>query len=656
MDLLYGSRRLGAPRLLPAIDREAIESIDPAELRRRLLAEPLYRRRLLSDDARTTALIARLNEAGAQDQNRDPLLAHVRRAVAPLEATGWSVLISGSPAVRHSYARLLREDFLRLTPLALLVLAAALLLMFRHWSAVLLTFAIVSTALVWTLAAMALLGWKVTLLTPSLPVIVMVLGSSDAIHVLARLGVTAIEDRKRAATDGSGNLEQTFRALTPALRLTTATTAAGFLALAATSIPMLRQFGGSAALGALGAFAATLTLGPALLTLRRPRSRPPQHPARPRLDPWIVRHPGRVIAGVLACALLPAACGLPLARVESRVVDDVARDHAIAAHRRAVEDAMGGNLPMTFLIHPRPAVRAGGEGPVPLRLLHALSDFQQRLQHDSHGYLSSAVSAFDLYSMFWRGLGGGSELPETPLDTRRLAAMIGKEALSRWLDPASGQLRMELLVYDRGTAATEEFLERARRAFEGTLGGRADLEVSGFVHLAQRLHRQVVANTLKGFALSFALVTLLLALALRSGRLTLLALLPNLLPLTALLGVMGLAGIDLRVSSCIVVAAVFGISVDDTVHFLTEYRRQRLRGLAAAPAVTATRRTAGRGILATSLILAAGFTTLLAGQFGPSRVVGALVALTTLFALLADLVLLPALLIRFDREARCQSL
>jgi predicted RND superfamily exporter protein len=230
----------------------------------------------------------------------------------------------------------------------------------------------------------------------------------------------------------------------------------------------------------------------------------------------------------------------------------------------------------------------------------------------------------------------------------QVALLLG-EATKRVWDADRTRLLVEARVVDCGTQATFDLVERAREAFARTVGDRARLEVSGFTYLAQRVHRDVVTSSLLGFGLDFALVGALVLVLLRSARLALLAAVPNLLPLLGTLAFMGLAGVELRLSSALVFCVVFGIAVDDTLHFLARYDEERRRGLAPRAAAERAIATAGRAMLFLSFVLSAGFALLLLSTVTPNRVLGLLMAVTAVSGVLADLVLLPALLVLGDR-------
>jgi hypothetical protein len=279
-------------------------------------------------------------------------------------------------------------------------------------------------------------------------------------------------------------------------------------------------------------------------------------------------------------------------------------------------------------------------------LLQAVLRFQDELARtDATGVFSSSLSAADFVGMAWRASGASGALPESTLDVKRMLQNLGEKPVRPFIDRKSQALLIDVRVFDRGTAATRRFLEHARASFERTVGTRGRLEVQGFAYLAQRVHESVVWNSMTSFLLDFAIVSVLVLLASGSWRLSLLAVLPNLAPLVLTVAFMGLAGIDLRISSSIVFAIVYGIAIDDTVHFLARYQEERAAGLSERAATLRTMATTGRAMVFMALVLAAGFSILTFSQFQPNRALGLLMAVTVTAGLASDLILLPALLV-----------
>jgi predicted RND superfamily exporter protein len=248
--------------------------------------------------------------------------------------------------------------------------------------------------------------------------------------------------------------------------------------------------------------------------------------------------------------------------------------------------------------------------------------------------------------MAWRASGEKGEFPASAADVARMRSALGDHDLGRLLEKGGGALLVDVRVYDRGTTATRLFLEHARSTFARTVGDGARLEVQGFAYLAQRVQESVVWSSMTSFLLDFAIVTVLVLLASGSWRLSLLASVPNLVPLVLTMAFMGLARIDLRISSSIVFSIVYGIAIDDTVHFLARYQEERERGRTPRQAAIQATATAGRAMIFLAIVLTAGFFILTFSQFQPNRVLGLLMSVTVAAGVVADLYLLPALLAR----------
>jgi predicted RND superfamily exporter protein len=637
-----------ALRLGPILERTRLADLDYPRLRERLRTDPLYAGRVLSTDGRTAAFAVRIDDAFAGEEHRAAVVAHVDSALAASVGPGTTVLVTGNPHVREGYLRRLRRDAAVFTGVVSLLLALALFAAFRSLLGVVLPLSAVLLALHFTGAFLVLSGRSLNLLSSSIPVMVLIVGVSDAIHLLTRY-----REELAAALPRREALERAVFATARACLLTSITTASGFFLLPSTGIPMLGDTGIVVGVGVVLAYVVTLTLLPALAMLLPPPA--PLAPAGPdallgRLAGVVMARPRAVVLVGFALLVGAALLGLPRLRVESRLLDDLPPDDPILRTRAAVEARMGGNFPLAFVVHPTPGGPGSAEQP---ELLAAVGSFQRALALENQGLLTRTLSPVDHLAAGWRELRGEpaglGALPPTREAVAQVALLMD-DALRRTWDPERTFLVVEARLFDRGTHATFDFLDRARRAFARTVEPRARLEVQGITYLAHRVHRDVVASSLTGFGLDFALVAVLVLVLFRSWRLAALALVPNLLPLVGTLAFMGLAGIELRLSSALVFCVVFGVAVDDTVHFLARYREERARGLGPREAAARTIATTGRAMLFLSFVLTAGFGLLLLSAFTPNRLLGLLMAVTVAFGLLGDLVLLPALLVLGDRE------
>ncbi|MBL4849019.1 MAG: MMPL family transporter [Planctomycetes bacterium] len=632
----------------PVLTAERLAALDAVGLKRLgayIGREPTYVGRLVSADLRTLAFAVRVRDEFYGGVHHPQIMAHVEGALAPFEEAGVTLAVTGGPATQIAYREFLREDTGRFVLLIGLLLALALGLTFRSVAGVVLPLGATGVALYLTVALQIAVGIPFNLLSSAVPVLVLIVGISDSIHLLTRYREELVDEAVPALA-----LTRAVRATAHACLMTSITTSVGFFVLPATGIPILAHLGIVTGSGVVLAYLTSLTLIPACLALL-----PPPLPLPPTSPSAIVSRIGRaamdrprttvVVLGLLITALF--ALGAPRLRVESRVVDDLPAESEVVRTRAAVEERMGGNYPLTFLIHPLPEAGQEPERYDP-DILARLARFQARLPGLTEvSYVSGSLSAADYLSLGARSL-GGSGLPQTRAELGQTELMLGEEALAETLDERGRFLRVQLRVYDRGTHATFAFLDAAKVAFAEEFGGRARLEVQGFTWLAHRTHHSVVENSMTSFTLDFVIVAFLVGLLFRSVRLTILAVIPNVFPLLCTLAFMGLVGIDLRISSAIVFSVVFGIAVDDTVHFLARYHEERQRGLAPREAVERTIATTGRAMLFMAFVLATGFAVLMLSAFNPNRVLGSLMAATLVTGIVGDLVLLPALLVLGD--------
>lgn len=620
-----------------------------AELGAYLAREPAYRGRLISPDGRTLAFAIRVQDEFYGGAHHPRIMRHVEQALSPFRTAGLELAVTGGPATQVAYREFLREDTGRFVLLIGLLLALALGITFRSLSGVFLPLGATGIALYLTVALQIALGIPFNLLSSAVPVLVLIVGISDSIHLLTRYREEIAED---PSGEASAALSRAVQATARACLMTSITTSVGFFVLPTTGIPILADLGIVTGAGVVLAYLTSLTLIPACLALLpAPRPLPPTAPSGlvVRIGRAAMNRP-RMTACALGLLLAAAfAIGAPRLQVESRVVDDLPPDAEVVRTRNAVDERMGGNYPLTFLVHPVP------EAGIPLRrwdadLLARLARFQARLPGLTKvPYVSGSLSSADYMSLGARSL-GGTGLPQTEAALAQTEILLGDEALRETVDEEGRFLRVQLRVYDRGTQATFAFLEAAQNAFAEEFGARAELEVQGFTWLAHRTHHSVVENSMTSFTLDFVIVAILVGLLFRSVRLTILAVIPNVFPLLCTLAFMGFAGIDLRISSAIVFSVVFGIAVDDTVHFLARYHEERQAGVPPREAAERTIRTTGRAMLFLAFVLASGFAVLTLSAFSPNRVLGLLMAATLVTGIVGDLVLLPALLVLGDDE------
>ncbi len=623
-------------------------------------ARPVLERLGLSGpDPEVVALIARLEPSRDMDARRGPILDAMSAALdGTLRAAGHEVRLAGTGVLYEGLNRQTERDGALFLGLALLIMTGLLWLILGSLPAVALTLA---GPLAATAATTGIVGWtggSLNVVMATLPALILVIGIADGVHILmAWYGAR----RERPPGDGSTRralaVEVVSRMAVPCL-FTSVTTALAFLALTSSRMAVIRELGVYAAVGVTlvwGLVVVIMAAGLALLDVRPPVRAPGDRLGRrlAGLGSGLERRRGPVLAA-FAVAFVLLAAGAGRVVVDTHTLGLLPEGHAVVEDSGWIEANLGAYTPLEFVIRAR-------EGSVlEPSLLAAVARWQE-------GAESSAAVGRTLGLTNLLVLAGGA-LPESVTAAesglRDLESLLGDD-VSAYITADRTATRVTAFV-PMGTARDfAAAVGSLRAAGEAILGPVATITATGYLPLYVRIIDYTVSSTLTGLALAFAGVFLVLALLLRSWRLVLAAVPPNLFAVAAVFGVMGWAGIPLDIATATVGAIVLGIAVDDTVHFLHRYREAVRGGTpvragdaggagdagAAAPTVVALA-SAGPAMVLTSLVLMLGLGVLMAAGSMSIVYFGVLITLAVAAALVADLLLLPVLLPLLHAERR----
>lgn len=615
---------------------------------RALLRQDPFARQLVDPSGGAAALLVELDsrdpsqrEVSSQGQVLDEIRA---RTLAQLKGSALRPHFAGVPVVRAGYIALLAGEIWRLVLLAGLILALVLFALFRTWRAVLLPLVTVGISTLMSVALLVAADQPFTLMSTLIPMLVMILGVADSVHFLARF-----QEERLRGLDLRAAIVSSFSHLAVACFLTSLTTAVGFAALQVSAIDIVADFGLYAALGVMVAYLVTiLLLPPLLLTFPLPLDRSLVAMAKQPSGKFLAwhfklasHHSRRISVGFVLLSLVLLLVSYKTLSRRAFFVDDLPKDHALVMDTRFVENHFGGILPLDLEI----------EGDAPLaddpRALALAIQLSELLRAQPE--LGPVLSYSDAMQALSLAAAGDSSLLQSRqgLAQLRLLADSGdSEVMQRLVSGDERALRISTRVGDLGTPKMESLLARIdqqARALVKDLPFRVGL--NGFTPAALWVNRYMVRQLFYGFGLAFALITLIFLLLFRSVKMALVALLPNLFPLVGVLAWMSLTGIALKPTTAIIFSVAFGLGVDNNIHFLTRYRDELRSFGDRRRALGRTMAGSGRGILFSSLVLSLGFVAALFAQLGTSRDFAILTIVTIFGALIAVLVLLPALLL-----------
>lgn len=563
--------------------------------------------------------------------------------------------LDGRAITNHNTLRMMKADTQVFYPLAFGLMLVVLLGAFRRFLPALLAVTTVALSSLVTFGFMAAVGIPLSLLSTTIPVMILVVCVGDAVHLLTRF------EQERARTgDGPAALESVLCEVGRACFFTSATSAVAFASLYASQIELVRQLGVPVAFGVLVAYLLTFLLLPPLLVafpsaaggaaqsvaaLERPLA---------RLGAVIQRRPGTV---VLCFALLVGADAALLPRLsrETRMLHDFDERDPVMATRIFMEERMDGAIPLELVLDTGRA--GGGHDPALQQALLNLGVSLRSERFRELGVLhalSSADYLSDAYATLYdRDPSKVGRLPGDAASIAQLQALYwigGPDPTRAYVDSvdAPRQVRLGLRIKNLYTSDFHRLEAAVRAEAAAHLPPGVEVHLTGASLMSQLIQDTLTSEMLRTVGSAFLAVMLLVLVCFRSLRLALLALVPNLLPLLLIAGCMVLTGTALSLTTTMVFAIVFGISVDDTIHFVAGYaHRQR-----DPDAVGQTLRETGSSLVLSSIALVLGFAVLLVSAFPPNRTFGAMVAGTVCFALLGDLILLPALLVLWGRRVR----
>jgi hypothetical protein len=634
-------------------DAASLSDGELAAIRAIALNEPLLVNSLVSPTAHVTGVNVNIIKPEKAIDESQQVAEQARALARRIEAAhpGITLHLTGGIMVDSAFGEAPKRDMVGLMPVVLLLFFVMMIAALRSLTATLATFAVVFMAV---FTGMGLAGWLGIAVTPASangPIIILTLAVADSIHILVtmfqqmRLG----RSRREAVAESLRiNLQPVF--------VTSLTTAIGFLTMNFSDAPPFRDLGNIVAMGVTAAFFYSVLFLPALAALVPMRvgdQQGRQAALFEGLGRFVVARRTPLFWWLL---LFMAVMTTGISRIE--LDDDFVRyfDHSYD-FRRASEFAIA-NLTGVYIVDY--SLDAGEEGginnPAYLATVDAFAGWLRRQDKVRHVFTITDIMKRLNRSMHgddqgWYRLPDQRELAAQYLLLYEMSLPFGLDLNDR-INLDKSATRLTVILGDSTTREVRELEEKGRGWLVDNAPPAMHTYGSGlsviFSHISIRnIHAMLGASLLALFVIS-----LILALLLRSVKLGLISLLPNLSPAFMAFGLWGYTVGQVGLAVSVMMAMTMGIVVDDTVHFLSKYRRaRREHGAGAEEAVLYAFRTVGSPILATTLILVAGFTVLAFSGFQINANMGAMTAITIVFALIMDFFFLPSLLIKLEGGA-----
>ncbi|GAA4008973.1 hypothetical protein GCM10022408_21400 [Hymenobacter fastidiosus] len=632
--------------------------LHPAEPARRAADSALVYRtpglvgNLIARDARAVTILFQTSPNITKPPG-DSLLSAVRTELARQGFAPDTYHLAGKLVAQSIFVDRLQWELVVFMSLSVLLVTGLLWLTFRTWWGVVLPLVVVLGAILWGLGLMSACGVSIDLMTALLPIMLFVVGMSDTIHIITRynteLGYGTAKKQALLITLKESGFGSGLSALT---------TSIGFFTLMTSSIRPIYNFGLFTGIAVLLTFALSFTLLPAMLMLlRKPELRIP----RAEGHSWdgvlgrmfrVVLARRRLVVGLSALILIGSVASASRIRINSALLDDLSKNDPVKLDFGFFEKNFAGVRPFELALQP-----AAGRTIYDLQVLRETEEIEGYLQK-TYG-LNFVASPVTLIKSVRKALNGGLlaeyRLPGSEAELARLVRRVklfrNKPEFRALVLPDASAGRLTGRMPDVGSIRADALNVDLRRFLRQHTDPQVlQTRLTGSANLIDKNNENLTLNMITGMSIDIVMVTLIVLFLFRSLRMTVVVLIPNLVPILIVAGVMGLAGVSMKVSTSIIFTIAFGIAVDDTIHFISKLKLTLLQEPSLFKAVRKTYLMAGKAVVVTSLILVGGFSTLIFSSFDGTFYVGLLIGLTLLFGVVAELTLLPILILYFYKH------
>ena len=623
---------------IPLVYRELFGGENAEDLEDEMRSTPFYHDFILSDSGEMAALILETAPFDETSARRD-LVDSIYAATQPLSINGWERHIVGPPVLNVTLDRVSQDEATRVLPIALVCSAAVLWIFLGSFRALAVALLCATMTLLFTVSIVGASHRSLNMVTTALPPLLWVLSLSNVVYLLRTYkSYRADGFAVQAATTAAR--QQVFLPCA----VSVLTTAFGFLSLCSAGMTPVQEFGVFAAIGLVVSLLVNFVAGPFLIRIFRVPSASRSRNTRPsmalRMISRIAVHtPRRTVVTAIVLALAMATL-LPKIQVESNPLNFLQEDSDAVRAYTAVSEGLTGLYSLEMVID-------APNGWLDPALWERIENLSQSLEAASG--VARVLSPLDFLKKLnqWdHGLDVQHYAlpPSREAATSLLAALSESEraGLDQFVAQDGTSVRLSALVRDMNSTAFLGTVKEAERLIASqSLSGYT----TGIILQVVQAQMGLVETLLKSLGIAFAIIFGCMLLGFASLRLMLLAIFPNLLPLFAAFTVMVLCNIPLDAGTVMMASIAMGIAVDDTVHIVMAYMRHHAPHRPARQAILSALREVGPSITITTVTASIGFLSLLRSEFVPLQHFGILATTALVTALLADVLLLPALLV-----------
>lgn len=567
--------------------------------------------------------------------------------------TSSDIHVSGMPYIRTLNAQNIVDEIGLFVLGATLITSLIFFLFFRSFRATFISLFVVAIGVMWAFGILGWLGYEITVLTALIPPLIIVIGVPNCIFLINKYQQEIAKHSNQAKS-----LQRVIIKVGNATLMTNLTTASGFATFILTNSKILKEFGVVASINIIAIFALSLLIIPISYSLMPlPKKKHLKHLKNKSIDYFVrwmenkVRKKRVNVYIVSLIGLIIGITGIYQIKISGSLIEDMPKSAEFFQDIRFFDQSFNGIVPVEIWIDSK---RENGiVKPATLQRMNQLQETIEEIPELAPPL--SVVNAIKFAKQaYYNGNPNYFSLPtsqENSFIYPYLNNAKGNNQLINGYVDSTGQFgRITTYMKDIETDRMERIEADLRAAMAKIFPkSRYGAEITGKALLFLKGTKYLINNLILSLSLAIFLIALFMAFLFRSFKMIIISLIPNLLPLIITAGVMGFTEIPLKPSTILVFSIAFGISVDDTIHFLAKYRQELIaNGWKINKAVFAALRETGISMFYTSIVLFFGFSVFMSSNFGGTQALGGLVAVTLLMAMLANLILLPSLLISLE--------
>lgn len=630
----------------PYIDQIPDDEEELENLKNSLTDDPFLSGLLINPEGTVTAFIISIREEDNTYPNRNIIIESINGSIE--EFTGkYHFHKSGIPYFRNQYVNLLNSEIFIYVGFSSLLIILLLWYLYRTIWGVLFPMIIVWTTLLFTVAIIQLTGSYLEIISSTIAPILLCVGVADAVHMISKF-----DDAREHGLRKRPSIIEMLTTLGSATFLTSITTAIGFASLLSSPVVPMAKFGAYTAVGVLIAYAVTIFFLPVALYKSKKKRvfneksgsfYPIISSALHRLTAFNRLHYKKILLISIGGTII-MAYGIRHVNVDGRVFDDLADDSELMIDSRFFSQHLAPQFPLELIIN-----TGEPDGALSLDVMQRVENLENYLLDFDEIKRVAGLNQLikEVHHIFREGYensDAGRTLPASDATISQYVLLLeinDAPELGRLVDFDYSKLRVTAFTEDAGARRINEIRDQVDLYLAEHFPEQ--VTVTGTTVLSADLTDKIVFSLAWSILIALAAISLIMTLLFRNIRMVIISLVPNLIPLLVIASIMGFLNVDIKPSTAVIFTIALGIAVDDSIHYLARLRLEYKRSGALNAALTTTTVKTGRAIVVTSIILIAGFSSLITSAFTSTAMMGILVCSTIFAALVADLFILPAL-------------